>query len=841
MRELEVALMEAVERRCKRAHWRYDTLERAKQKLLKLAPEPVADGRPDFLILSEDTLREMRADILRHPTDRKIALGKAVNDLLFALAQKELYRGRYLNVPTQIKRRLAIELQDISPEQMESVNFIVAVLDDMDCLYKSKTKKISMGEEKDGLDNLSDKALLEEAFSHFLVSAWLDGAISNQFLKGVFDIRSVDVTFEPFSISISNYLDASTGDGGDNISRYRFWLSQRTAIYFLRLLLLLVTTRRSTDKYHYSELYLFPDEVRSKEKKIKLIKSCEQWLNKTLANADTHEERLSMLKFRELCLYRVFQGLPCFVVSMLRGEVESASYHYQDLALLDTELGQGPELKFKRGKREPSKIMSKKAKLIKQANEHLIKCREQLADWVGFRAMLIEIGKIRRKIKRDATMKQRAAEAESLMSTIRLCETYGRQYNCYKNLQFYCFWLKDCLLNSRMEIKSIQTYGSELETNFLIMLGATAIEDMDIEKIKLVIRLTMSLYDSRNIRTSIRSFTDYIEDEADDILPEIKWLRIDWYDVTLNKKDIKRTKPIVTFEHLLKMMGKINFNPTESRRLRIVILLGFFAGLRISEICHLGNNSLIFDGGWVLMVRHSKSYSGIRDIPLSYLVPQPYLKEIVGFLMAAQSNKDQSRWLFSEDDPYKQSIDYSHAVANLFREIKLEKHRFHHLRHSFVNWFILRWFVDYLGKEKIPATAKFRRPPMFSEKSLSNVSRLLSGHGKAQTGQSLFVYILQALAKIIGHSGPATTMTNYVHICDYLYYLLTRQQLASKSARLRSISVEQLLQLSNPSLPADLRKKKKDAKIVQLALIIRHQVKRLNKKMNAANKRQAPR
>jgi hypothetical protein len=142
----------------------------------------------------------------------------------------------------------------------------------------------------------------------------------------------------------------------------------------------------------------------------------------------------------------------------------------------------------------------------------------------------------------------------------------------------------------------------------------------------------------------------------------------------------------------------------------------------------------------------------------------------------------------------------------------------------------------------IPATAKFLEAPIFEYESLDNIRRLLAGHGAAKKGQKLFVYVLQALAKIIGHSGPTTTMTNYVHICDYLYYMMTRQQLESKSSMLHSISVEQLLQVSYPSLHADFRKKKnkKDPKMVPLDLIIRHQVKRLSKKMNAANKRQAP-
>jgi len=833
--------MEAVERRSKRAPWKHDTLERAAQKLLKLAPNPAAYGRPDFLVLSEEQLGEMRDDILRHPTDRKIALGQAINDLLFALFETGLYAGRYLNVPTQIKRRLALELQETFPEQIEASNFIAARLDDMDCPHKSDVTETSAGEEMGRSANSSKKVSLEEAFSEFLVSAMLDGALSNRFLTGIFNVRSVDVTFEPFSISISNHLEVSTGDGSDDISRYRFWLSQRTAAYFLRFLLLLVKTR-STDKYHYSELYLFPDEFRNKNKKIGLYKACEKWINKALSSADMNQYRFSLPQFRDLCSYRTFHGLPCFVVSMLTGEVASTSYYYRDLELLDGGLGQGPELNFKRGKQEPSKTLSKKAKLFKEAHKHFEKCQGQLAERLGFHTILAEIGKLRRSTKWDATMKQRFEKAESLMTTIRLCESRGHKYNCYKNLQLYGLWLKDCLMNSHMNIKSIKTYGGELEKNFLIMLGTAAIEDMDLQKIKLVIRLTMSVYDSRNIRTSIRSFTEYLEGESGDTIPEMKWESIPWYDFTLNKEDIKRTKPIFMFKHVRKMLAAINANAADATRLRIAILLGFFAGLRISEISRLGKNSLICDDGWVLMVRYSKTYSGKRDIPLSYLVPQPYLEEIVTFFMAAREGEQQAQSLFSEGDPYKQSIDYSHAVAALFREIELEKYRFHHLRHSFVNWFILRWFAAYYDNGMIPATAKFLEAPIFEYESLDNIRRLLAGHGAAKKGQKLFVYVLQALAKIIGHSGPTTTMTNYVHICDYLYYMMTRQQLESKSSMLHSISVEQLLQVSYPSLHADFRKKKnkKDPKMVPLDLIIRHQVKRLSKKMNAANKRQAP-
>lgn len=839
MRELAVELDKAVERYSKRSPWRKEILEGAAKKLIKLAPEPAENGRPDFLILSEDTLKDMRDDILRHPTDSKIARGQAINDLLFALSEKELYAGRYLNVPTQIRRRLAVKLQETSPEQTKALNFITARLDDMDCLHKSEAKEISADPERDVSENSPNKVSLEEAFSHFLVSAMLDGALSNRFLTGIFDVRSVDVTFEPFSIDISNHPDASTGDGSDDIARYRLWLSQRTAIYFLRFLLLLVTAR-STGKYHYSELYLFPDEFRNKDKKIELFKECGKWINETLASADMDYHSFTVPQFRDLCSNLIFQELPCFVVSMLTGEVTSSSYYHRDLELLDGGLGKGPALNFKRGKQETSKTMRKKAKLLKQARQHRKDCQRQLGKRAGFHNILAEIGKMRRSVAWNSTMRQRFDAAERLIPIIRLCESRGNEYKCYKNLQLYCLWLKDCLMNSSMKVKTIKTYGSGLEKTFLIMLGTTAIEDMELNKIKQIIRLTMSIYSSKNIRTSIISFTEYLEGESGDTIPEMKWGTISWYDVTLNKADIKRTKPIVTFEHLLQLLGSINKgNSKNPTRLRIAILLGFFAGLRISEICQLDKDSLIFDGGWVLMVRHSKSHSGIRDIPLSYLIPQPYLDEVVAFFMAARTGGHESPWLFSEGDPYSQSIDYSHEAANLFSKIELENYRFHHLRHSFANWFILRWFAAYFGKQIFPSTAKFLGTPMFRDITLANIRRLLSGHGKAKKGQRVFVYVLQALAKIIGHSGPATTMTNYLHICDYLYCVLMYEQLAPKSAKLCSISVKQLLQFSYPSLPADFRKKKhkKDPKIVSLDIIIRHQVRRLSKKMNAANKR----
>jgi len=148
----------------------------------------------------------------------------------------------------------------------------------------------------------------------------------------------------------------------------------------------------------------------------------------------------------------------------------------------------------------------------------------------------------------------------------------------------------------------------------------------------------------------------------------------------------------------------------------------------------------------------------------------------------------------------------------------------HILRHAFPNWFLLRWFFIFYPEYKAD-DIPFLKYELFQEESLARFKRLFPLDCFAD--MSPITHALAVLARLLGHGGPIVTLEKYVHITDWIFHFMSRG-FEEKKVSITSRQAEQLLQVSNPTLPDALKGRGK--KTLSYKRILSYQVKEFKKK-----------
>ena len=228
---------------------------------------------------------------------------------------------------------------------------------------------------------------------------------------------------------------------------------------------------------------------------------------------------------------------------------------------------------------------------------------------------------------------------------------------------------------------------------------------------------------------------------------------------------------------------------------RLLVIVAFKCGLRRNEVlrARLADFQLYGSEPELLVRAHPgrrlKTPNAQRRIPLHALLSEDEIAELTAWYRKRLSDKgevgrleqgeetDNSDWASSRSskplDGYMFSIPevnqhvvsqdlimpYIHQVMR--RVTGDESIRFHHFRHSFATWTLLRLLnLDY---SKAPLDKLFvqrRETQRWIERSQRDVLMLLT---EQHTRKKLFL-----LARLLGHSYPTISLEHYVHCLDWI-------------------------------------------------------------------------
>lgn len=256
-----------------------------------------------------------------------------------------------------------------------------------------------------------------------------------------------------------------------------------------------------------------------------------------------------------------------------------------------------------------------------------------------------------------------------------------------------------------------------------------------------------------------------VDVDFSDLLPEGGWH-------TKHKVDANLIS-YIEYANVLKALGFEQENPTDLQEMQIVLMiLGFELGLRRGEclrlrICDIKVDNNISQS--LMLVRNSrfgitKSLSSVRKIPIGVLLDPASLVRIFSWhnkrIFEAGSADNEDLLLSGSQNninpsPQELFAPIKQAIVQVTGDRTL---RFHHLRHSFANWTLVRMLSTTMSLPDSP----FLRHPVFSTQRCNEVVNGLLQN--SDTGRK-FLY---ELARLMGHSSPETTLLSYVHILDWL-------------------------------------------------------------------------
>ncbi|MBK1735811.1 hypothetical protein CKO15_11080 [Halorhodospira abdelmalekii] len=197
------------------------------------------------------------------------------------------------------------------------------------------------------------------------------------------------------------------------------------------------------------------------------------------------------------------------------------------------------------------------------------------------------------------------------------------------------------------------------------------------------------------------------------------------------------------------------------------LTLGFYAGVRASEVCALTLGDLFVDATecWV-EIRSGKTPAARRRIPLHALAPPGPMAQIKGWAQRRRQQFPQER---AQDvalfGPEGNARGYRHhgliaPLLEVLRPILGEGVDFHLLRHSMVTWLLLRWHAAQYRDFRDQLLE--RDAWMFSDTALERLPALRQPEALAST-EGLGGEAWLALAKLVGHRDPGTLLLYYGH------------------------------------------------------------------------------
>ncbi|EHY9857415.1 tyrosine-type recombinase/integrase [Vibrio parahaemolyticus] len=245
----------------------------------------------------------------------------------------------------------------------------------------------------------------------------------------------------------------------------------------------------------------------------------------------------------------------------------------------------------------------------------------------------------------------------------------------------------------------------------------------------------------------------------------------------------------------------------------LIMQLCYYGGCREDEALSLYLMDIDFDTGLLYITDRQgrKSSSAVRKIPLS-LFPNHLLKALN--LHIRKTNRERmgdpinERKMFDHD---KYSVAEKHFINFLRKELKDDSLVTHSLRHCAAN----NW-VYMLSKLAFQTNTLcdplFCYHELFSSEQLEKLDNSMRSCGWEITPH---FPILHWVSCIIGHSSPSVTITNYLHILDWISLNVTKRsfQLPARNVRFWTSEstygfeiTKQLLDDDNLIKPSELQK-----------------------------------
>jgi len=241
----------------------------------------------------------------------------------------------------------------------------------------------------------------------------------------------------------------------------------------------------------------------------------------------------------------------------------------------------------------------------------------------------------------------------------------------------------------------------------------------------------------------------------------------------------------VQVDQLLMMIGCLGLDDYRTRFVQSVFILGYWAGLRPTEIVALRGKDFDLGLEMSLLIPESKTRAGTRrQLPLRYLIPEKHLMILERFLVEDRQlhrykkRFDETVFLLEPVDRSASIQSYNSVFPALNSVLKIffgDAHiSFYDLRHSFATQLFLRWFKSEEAGFDIKTI--FGGDLGLEQKDLEKIRILFRGYsGEGNTYQRRRAQI--TIAALMGHLSPEMTFSTYNHGLHFVHRYALDQEI----------------------------------------------------------------
>lgn len=222
----------------------------------------------------------------------------------------------------------------------------------------------------------------------------------------------------------------------------------------------------------------------------------------------------------------------------------------------------------------------------------------------------------------------------------------------------------------------------------------------------------------------------------------------------------------------------------------IIVILGFRCGLRRSEALklrladyHPSIRSELLIRPW--SNRRLKTKSSTRKIPIHALLTKHELGVLdQWFNQRLEQEKDtdpdelKNAYLFVLPEETMDAIKEDFLFSKIHRVLRAvtqdETLRFHHLRHSFATWTVMRLMLSDLDHIPVIFPQQVK-----TQKWLEQSKAFRKG---LYLNDSMTRKHIYAVSSLLGHSGPDMSLEHYIHCLDLVSMLTRKKRFGAKSA-----------------------------------------------------------
>lgn len=394
-----------------------------------------------------------------------------------------------------------------------------------------------------------------------------------------------------------------------------------------------------------------------------------------------------------------------------------------------------------------------------------------------------KIEKLRLLLRRDSDSRRRRDITESIFALITLAstghdlETMDQDPILY-NTVCYGRWLVS-LLRGRHDNGSVATRASAIADAFFPTFAERSLTQWSGKDWIDAGEQILEDHETSASKASIVQFRDFLVTEMLTLPEQVKW-----NVKSLHKPRNRHAFPLVGFDDFDRALlaCRLDFVPEHLWEiLRVKMILGFYGGLRSMEATFLELQHLIPRPEPILEIRITKTPLGVRNLYLERLMPYTYLEEIMSLYykrMESTHGDLRARLLATEEMSGYDSSYLASLAGMALRSAIPEPMCFHHLRHAFASWYLLRWLAAINAIDLASCKLSFTDHAVFREPLLTGLRQLLFGFQAPKLGQELTSHAIVVLSRLLGHSSPVTSISSYCHTTQIVTYLLMNQRRA---------------------------------------------------------------